>query len=97
MFKILKMFRDNEDPEMGYVDAKAFETLSKTECLKIINKYGINGIKLCRMGNIDPSPECLCRLAYFRARCARKWGAPQKYQSRGSQQGKRLRRKKSQR
>ena len=71
MFKILKMFRDNEDPEMGYVDAKAFETLSKTECLKIINKYGINGIKLCRMGNIDPSPECLCRLAYFRARCAR--------------------------
>ena len=65
MFKILRMFRDTEDPEMGCVDGKAFETLSKSECLDIIGKYGVNGLELCRMGNIDPSPEFLCRLAFF--------------------------------
>ena len=65
MFKILKLFRDSEDPEMGTVDGKAFETLSKAECLEVISKYGVNGLELCRMGNIDPLPEFLCKLAYF--------------------------------
>ena len=42
MFRILKICRDTEDPEMVYADGKAFETLSKTECLE--------------MGNLDLSP-----------------------------------------
>ena len=45
---------------MDMVDWKAFETLSKAECLEYMRKYGINGLELCRMGNIDPVPEFLC-------------------------------------
>ena len=84
MFKILRMFRDTEDPEMGCVDGKAFETLSKTECLGIIKKYGVNGLELCRMGIIDPSQEFCVGWPSLRARCAQKWGPPLRYQSRGS-------------
>ena len=65
MFKILKMFTDYENPETGSIDGKAFESLSKSECLKIISRHRVDRIELCRMGNIDPSPEFLCKLAYF--------------------------------
>ena len=41
MLKILKMFRDSEDPEMGTVDGKAFELLLKAECLEVISGYGV--------------------------------------------------------
>ena len=43
MFKILKMYRDTEDTEMGSVDGKAFETLSKAGCIELMKKYGVNG------------------------------------------------------
>ena len=59
MFKVLKMYRDTEDPEMDSVDGKAFETLSNAECLELMGKYGINGLI------IDPAPEFLCKLAFF--------------------------------
>ena len=37
MFRIHKMCRDTEDPEMVYADGKDFETLWKTECLEMGN------------------------------------------------------------
>ena len=74
MFKILRMFRDTEDPEMGCVDVKAFETLSWTECLGIIKKYGVNGLELCGMGIIDPSQGFLCRLAFCTGQVCTKMG-----------------------
>ena len=66
MFKILKMFTDYENPETGSINGKAFESLSKSECLKIISRHGVDRLELCRMGHIiDPSPKFLSKLAYF--------------------------------
>ena len=74
MFKILRLYRDNEDPSMGEIDGKAFEVLSKAECLDIIRGHGIDGLELCRSGNIDPIPECLCKLAFFTGQVCPKSG-----------------------
>lgn len=65
LVKILKKFRDEEDPDMGSLDGKSYETLSKSECLDELKKYGIDSLELCRLGNINPLPESLCKLAYF--------------------------------
>ena len=65
MFKILKRYRDEEDPDMGSVGDKAYETLSKAECLEMLKDHGIDGLELCRMGNINPLPEFLCKLTFF--------------------------------
>ena len=65
MFKILKRYTDEKDPDMGSVGDKAYETLSKAECLEMLKNHGIDGLELCRMGNINPLPECLCKLTFF--------------------------------
>ena len=65
MFKILKCYRVEENPDMGSVDGKAYETLSKAECLEMLQNHGTDSLELCRMGNINPLPEFLCKLRYF--------------------------------
>ena len=49
----------------------AYETLSKAECLQMLKNHGIDGLELCRMGNINPLPEFLCKLTNvnFRKNC----------------------------
>ena len=74
MLKILRHFRDHEDPDMGEIDGKAFEVLSKAECLDIIKRHGIDGLDLCRMGNIDPIPKLLYKLAFFTGQVCPKSG-----------------------
>ena len=44
---------------MGSWDDKPYETLSKSECMEILSTYNINGLELCRIGNINPVPETL--------------------------------------
>ena len=47
-----------------YIYQCEYETLSK-ECLDLLQKFSIDGLELCRLGNINPVPECLCKLVFF--------------------------------
>ena len=72
LLKILTRFRDVEDPDMGSWGDKPYETLSKSECMEILSTYNINGLELCRIGNINPVPETLCKLAFFASQICEK-------------------------
>ena len=65
MLQILERYKDIEDPDMGLLNGKAYETLSKDECLEELKKFRINGLNLCRLGNINPLPENLCKMVFF--------------------------------
>ena len=54
MLRILKSYRDQEDPDMGLIEDKPYETLSKKECLDLLQKFSIDGLELCRLGHINP-------------------------------------------
>ena len=63
--KVLELYRDNDDPQLRELDGKPLETLSKDENLDELKKRGIDGLRLCRLGLIDPRPEFLCRLLSY--------------------------------
>ena len=66
LISILEQFRDNDNPVLGSADADTpLETLSKSELLSEFEKIGIDGLRLCRLGNIDPRPEIMCRLLHY--------------------------------
>ena len=64
MLQILERHRDIEYPNMGLLNDKAYETLSKTECLEEFKKFRIDGLKLCPLCNSNPFPENLCKLVF---------------------------------
>ena len=53
LLKVLKRFRDEEDPEMGLYEDKPYETLSNAQCIQILEKHGIDALEMCRLGNIN--------------------------------------------
>ena len=65
MVKILEMYRDNEDPDLRVLNGRSLETLSRDETLKELENRGIDRLRLCRLGSIDPRPEFLCRLLHY--------------------------------
>ena len=66
LINILEQFRDNDNPVLGSADADTpLQTLSKSELLSEFEKIGIDGLRLCRLGNIDPRPEIMCRLLHY--------------------------------
>ena len=65
MVKILEMYRDNEDPNLRVLNGRSLETLSRDENLTELENRGIEGLRLCRLGSIDPRPEFLCRLLHY--------------------------------
>ena len=65
MVKVLELCRDNDDPQLRELNGKPLETLSKDENLDELKKRGIDGLRLCRLGLIDPRPEFLCRLLSY--------------------------------
>lgn len=65
MFKILDLYRDNVDPELNNLKGKCLSTFSKEECLTELKDLKVDGLKLCRIGGIDPSPEYLCRILHY--------------------------------
>ena len=66
LISILEQFRDNDNPVLGSTDADTpLETLSKSELLSEFEKIGIDGLRLCRLQNIDPRPEIMCRLLQY--------------------------------
>ena len=53
-------------PVLGSADADTpLETLSKSELSSEFEKIGTDGLRLCRLGNIDPRPEVMCRRLYY--------------------------------
>ena len=65
MVQILELYRDNDDPDLGELDGKSLQTLSRDENLQCLKERGIDGLRLCRLGLIDPRPEFLCRLLHY--------------------------------
>lgn len=65
MLRVLELYREDSDPEISELDGKALSTFSKEECLAELEKRGIDGLKLCRLGLIDPRPEELCKLVHY--------------------------------
>ena len=65
MLKVLELYREDSDPEICDLDGKALSTFSKEESLAELEKRGIDGLKLFRLGLIDPRPEELCKLVHY--------------------------------
>ena len=62
---ILRKYRENEDPELGSVDGKKIETLTKEELIKATKKRGVDPMVLCELGAIDPRQENLCVILHY--------------------------------
>ena len=65
MVRILELYRDNDDPELRVLNGKTLETFSREENLHELKIRNIDGLRLCRLGLIDPRPEFLCRLLHY--------------------------------
>ncbi|MEW8547306.1 MAG: hypothetical protein AB2693_27680 [Candidatus Thiodiazotropha sp.] len=66
MIKILELYRDNDDPDLcDLSDGRALATLKQDEVLSELKKRRVDGLKLCRIGLIDPQLEQLCRLLHY--------------------------------
>ena len=47
------------------VDNVQLETLSKAEVFDEFGKVRVDGLRLCRLGNIDLRPRIMCRLLHY--------------------------------
>lgn len=63
---MLRMYRDEEHPDIGLFGDKGMTTLSKDDILAALkDKYSLDGLEVCRLGGIDPRREELCKLLHF--------------------------------
>ena len=67
--EILKRFREDENPALGEIEGKRIETLSREELIKLCKKQGIDPVKLCHLGAIDPRQENLCVILSYAMEC----------------------------
>ena len=65
MLKVLELYREDSDSEICDLDGKTLSTFSKEESLPELEKSGIDGLRLCRLGLIDSCPEELCKLVHY--------------------------------
>ncbi|CAC5412041.1 unnamed protein product [Mytilus coruscus] len=68
--KVLRKFREEEDPEMEEYDGKCLPTLSKAELTSIAKSKGVKLDELLLLGGIPDSRENMCKLVHFALQCA---------------------------
>ncbi|XP_063398770.1 uncharacterized protein LOC134683414 isoform X2 [Mytilus trossulus] len=67
--KVLRKFREEEDPEMEDYDGKCLPTLSKAELTSIAKSKGVKLEELLLLGGIPDSRENMCKLLHFALQC----------------------------
>ena len=67
LFKILKMFRDVESPDIDEIIRNGIPIISMTkeELLKEGRDLNVDLLEVARAGGIDPAPENMCKLLFF--------------------------------
>ena len=67
LFKILKMYRDVESPDIDEIIRNGIPIISitKEELLKEGRDLSVDLLEVARAGGIDPAPENMCKLLFF--------------------------------
>ncbi|XP_052068822.1 uncharacterized protein LOC127734066 isoform X2 [Mytilus californianus] len=67
--KVLRKFREEEDPEMEEYEGKCLPTFSKLELFNIANSKGVKLEEIMLLGGIQDSRENICKLVHFALQC----------------------------